>query len=333
MKVIVIAEAGVNHNGDMETALRLVDEAAHAGADFVKFQTFQAAELATADAAQAEYQKSAAGVVESQLEMLKRLELSHENHRLLMERCHAKGISFLSTAFDLTSLDFLASLGLAFYKIPSGEVTNLPYLKKVGSLGKPILLSTGMCGMGDIEGAIRVLEDAGAVRGQITVLQCNTQYPTPFADVNLKAMVSIGEAFGVKTGYSDHTLGIEAAVAATALGAVVIEKHFTLDRSLPGPDHKASLEPSELAAMVTSIRNVSSALGDGVKRPSRSEMANMPIARKSIVAAAAIRAGETFTESTLSCKRPGTGISPMRWNDVVGRAAKRDFQKDELIEL
>ncbi|EKT85639.1 N-acetylneuraminate synthase [Leptospira santarosai] len=334
MKTLIIAEAGVNHNGDLELARKLIDVAANAGADIVKFQTFEAERLVTKSAKKADYQNSATGnAVESQYEMLKKLELSKENHEKLIQYCKQTGIEFLSTAFDLQSFAFLEQLNLSRYKIPSGEITNLPYLQKIGSSGKPIILSTGMSTLGEIESALLVLETTGAKRNEITVLHCNTEYPTPYSDVNLSAMKSIADAFKIKVGYSDHTSGIEVSVAAVALGASVIEKHFTLDRSLPGPDHKASLEPNELKTMVRSIRNVELSLGDGIKKPSNSELKNISIARKSIVAAFSIKAGEIFTRENLTAKRPGDGISPMRLDEVIGLKAKRDFFEDELIDL
>lgn len=333
MKTLIIAEAGVNHNGDMEMAYRLVDVAADAGADMVKFQTFSADRLATRYAAKADYQNKNAGGNGSQNEMLRKLELTREMHEALIARAQSKGIAFFSTGFDEQSVDLLAKLGIEQFKIPSGEITNLPYLRHVGAYRKPVILSTGMATLGEIEAAIDALECAGLSRADITVLHCNTEYPTPMADVNLRAMTAIRDAFGVKVGYSDHTQGIEVAVAAIALGACVIEKHFTLDRELPGPDHKASLEPDELKSMVKAIRNIEQALGDGVKRPSAGEAKNKPIARKSLVAEKPIRAGERFGPENLAVKRPGSGLSPMRWDEVCGQQAKRDFLPDELIEL
>lgn len=332
MRTLVIAEAGVNHNGDLGLALSLVDAAKDSGADYVKFQTFRADRLATRTALKAEYQKQHSGAEESQHEMLRRLELTPEMHVALIEYCRRQGIRFLSTGFDIESLDLLAGFGIPLFKIPSGEITNLPYLQHIGCMGKPVILSTGMADMAEIGAALDVLEQAGTPLQQITVLHCNTEYPTPMCDVNLRAMLSIREAFGVQVGYSDHTAGIEVPIAAVALGATVIEKHFTLDRNLPGPDHQASLEPGELKAMVAAIRNIELALGDGVKRPSPSETKNIGIARKSLVAACPIRAGEPFTLDNLAVKRPGTGVSPMRLNEVLGRVAGRDFQTDELIE-
>lgn len=333
MSVLIIAEAGVNHNGDPDLALRLVDAAADAGADRVKFQTFDAARLVSAQACKADYQLRTTDAAESQLAMLKRLELSRATHEALIRRCRERSIGFLSTAFDPGSLDLLVELGIDSLKIPSGEITNLPALRRIGALRKPVLLSTGMATLGEVETAIDVLERAGTPRSHITVLHCTTEYPTPMAEVNLRAMCAMREAFGVAVGYSDHTAGIEVAVAAVALGATVIEKHFTLDRNLPGPDHKASLEPDELGAMVEAIRNIETALGDGIKRPGPSERRNQAVARKSLVAARPIRAGEEFGADNLAVKRPGDGISPMRWDEVIGRHARRDFAADELIEL
>ena len=333
MSVLIIAEAGVNHNGDMELAKRLIDIAADAGADLVKFQTFTVERLASQSAPKADYQNQTTDPVESQFAMLKQLELSMQMHEVLIAHCQQRNIGFFSTGFDIQSLDYLVSLGAERFKIPSGEITNLPYLRHVGGLGKPVILSTGMATLGEIEAALEVLEMAGTPRTQITVLHCNTEYPTPMQDVNLRAMCGIRDAFGVAVGYSDHTAGIEVPIAAVALGATVIEKHLTLDRNLPGPDHKASLEPDEFAAMVHSIRNIEQVMGDGIKRPSPSEAKNMPIARKSLVAAKQIRAGEQFTAENITAKRPGTGITPMRWDEVIGRVAARDYAADELIEI
>ncbi|MFN3882486.1 MAG: N-acetylneuraminate synthase [Nitrincola lacisaponensis] len=334
MKTLIIAEAGVNHNGDMELAKKLIAAAADAGADLVKFQTFIAANIISRHAPKAEYQKGATDPTESQQEMVRKLELSRAQHLELISECKKEGIGFFSTAFDLDSINLLEELNADdIVKVPSGELTNLPYLRYLTRHGKPVLLSTGMAHLGDIEAAIDVIEQAGTSRNNITLLHCTTEYPTPMEDVNLLAMVNIGKAFGVKVGYSDHTPGIEVPIAAVALGATVIEKHFTLDRNLPGPDHRASLEPDELKAMVNGIRNIEKALGDGIKRPSPSELKNKPIARKSIVAARPIRAGELFSEENLMAKRPGVGISPMQWDAVIGRSAPRDFNEDELIEL
>ena len=332
-RVLVIAEAGVNHNGDPLLARRLVEEAARAGADLVKFQTFSADRLVTRSARKANYQKQTTDAAESQHAMIRRLELSEEAHRMLAEHCRQHGIGFFSSGFDVPSIDLLAALGLDRFKIPSGEITNLPYLRHIGRLGKPVILSSGMSLLDEIESALRVLEAAGTRRELITILHCNTEYPTPMTDVNLRAMLTIRDTFGLEVGYSDHTNGIEVAIAAVALGATVIEKHFTLDRNMPGPDHRASLEPDEFKAMVLAIRNIEQALGDGIKRPSPSESKNLPIARKSVVAARRISAGETFSAGNLAVKRPGSGISPMRWDEVIGQIARRDFERDELIEL
>lgn len=333
MSVLVIAEAGVNHNGDIQTAKGLVDVAANSGADFVKFQTFRADDLVTKSASKAEYQKKNSGSAETQHGMLKRLELTPEMHNQIISHCDLRGIKFLSTGFDINSVEFLNKLGLPIVKIPSGEITNLPYLRYVGSLRRDVILSTGMATLEEIESAILVLEGAGTYKDKITVLHCTTEYPAPMSEVNLKAMLTIKETFGIKVGYSDHTAGIEVAMAAVALGAEVIEKHFTLDKTLPGPDHLASLDPDELAKLVVGIRNIELALGNGQKVPTDSEKKNMAIARKSLVAAKQINAGDEFCEDNIVAKRPGTGISPMRWDQVVGKKAIRDFQIDELIEL
>ena len=332
-QVLIIAEAGVNHNGSLETAKQLVDVASEAGADMVKFQTFSADRLVTISANKAEYQNQTTGASESQHAMIRKLELSREMHEDIIAYCKQCNIEFFSTGFDTQSIDMLVDLGLEQFKIPSGEITNLPYLRHIGKFGKPVILSTGMAILGEIEAALDVLETSGTQRKNITVLHCNTEYPTPMEDVNLKAMLAIRDAFGVKIGYSDHTLGTEVSVAAVAMGATVIEKHFTLDRNLPGPDHKASLEPEELKAMVQAIRNIKKALGNGIKRPSPIETKNKAIVRKSLVAANAIKAGECFNEFNLTVKRPGTGLSPMSWDEVLGRTAIRDFAPDELIEL
>lgn len=333
-KVLIIAEAGVNHNGSLEIAKRLIDEASFAGVDIIKFQTFKAEKLVSKAAKQAEYQKKNIGKgEETQYAMLKKLELSNEQHEELIAYCKSKNIRFFSTAFDMDSIDYLHSLDLGLWKIPSGEITNYPYLKKIASYKEPVILSTGMCELTDIENAINVLVANGVSKDIITVLHCNTEYPTPMKDVNLKAMLEIKEKFGVKIGYSDHTEGIEVPIAAVALGATVIEKHFTLDKNMEGPDHKASLEPSELKAMVKSIRNIEQALGTGHKTVSESERKNIEIARKSIVAAKDIKEGEIFTEENLTVKRPGNGISPMEWENVIGKVANRNFQEEELIEL
>jgi len=334
VRTLVIAEAGVNHNGDLELARKLIGVAAEAGADLVKFQTFVTANNISRSAPKAEYQKGSTDPEESQYEMVRKLELSKDDHLELIEECKRRKIGFFSTAFDAISIDMLEELNISDYvKVPSGELTNLPYLRYLTRHGKNVLLSTGMANLGEIEAAINVVEQAGTPRDKITVLHCTTEYPTPMGDVNLRAMVNIGKAFGVSVGYSDHTPGIEVPIAAVALGATVIEKHFTLDRTLPGPDHRASLEPDELKAMVQAIRNIEKALGDGIKRPSPSELKNKPIARKSLVAARPIKAGEAFSEDNLMAKRPGTGISPMQWDEVIGRTAPRDFSEDELIEI
>jgi N,N'-diacetyllegionaminate synthase len=331
-KTLIIAEAGVNHNGDMQLAKQLIDAAAVARADFVKFQTFNADRQVTRLAKKADYQTQTTDSAESQHDMLRRLELTEAMHTELIAYCAMRNIGFFSTGFDISSVDLLVSLGQNLFKIPSGEITNLPYLRHIGQLGKTVILSTGMATLGEIEAAIDVLEQAGTPRAKLTVLQCTTEYPTPMNEVNLRAMQSIQSAFGVAVGYSDHTSGIEVAIAAVAMGASVIEKHFTLDRNLPGPDHKASLEPEELKSMVTAIRNIEIALGDGVKRLNTSEARNKPIARKSMIASRAIKAGEVFSVENITAKRPGTGISPMRWDEVIGRTAIRDFAADELIE-
>lgn len=332
-KIIIIAEAGVNHNGCIETAKELIDAAAYAGADYVKFQTFTADTLVTRAVDKAEYQKNLTDKSESQFEMIKKLELTKEVHIELIQYCAGRGIKFLSTAFDINSIDLLLKLDIEFFKIPSGEITNLPYLRYIGKAGKPIILSTGMSNIIEIQEAITALIKSGTPKEKITVLHCNTEYPTPMQDVNLNAMLSIRDLLGVKIGYSDHTLGIVIPIAATAMGATVIEKHFTLDRNLPGPDHQASLEPDELKEMVQAIHNVEAAMGDGKKNPSPSELKNMPIARKSIVANKSIKKGNRFTEQNLAVKRPGTGISPMQWDDLLGKISKYDFQADDLIKI
>ena len=329
MSIRIIAEAGVNHNGDMKLAKQMVDKAKEAGADYVKFQTFQPEKLVSKYADKAEYQKKTTGSEESQLEMLKKLALSQDDFRELKDYCNQVGIGFLSTPFDMESIDFLNDLQMDFWKIASGEITNLPYLIKIAKTGKPIVLSTGMCQMEEVEEALKWLKESGA--GDITLLHCNTQYPTPMEDVNLYAMQSLKRQFHLPTGYSDHTVGIEVPIAAVTLGAVVIEKHFTLDKTMEGPDQAASLSPEELTAMVRAIRNIENALGSGEKGVTPSEMANRAVARKSIVAAGNIRKGDIFRESNLAIKRPGDGISPMRWFDVLGKAAKRDYSEDELI--
>jgi N,N'-diacetyllegionaminate synthase len=332
-RTLVIAEAGVNHNGNLDLAKRLVDIAADAGADLVKFQTFKANQIVTNNSPKANYQIQDTTKNQSQLEMLRQLELTEEMHKALMKYCMEKKIGFFSSAFDIHSLDYLNSLGLNYFKIPSGEITNLPYLRHVGSFGKPLILSTGMATLEEIDGALRIFYGVGVDRKDITILHCNTDYPTPMIDVNLKAMLTIRNTFGINVGYSDHTLGTEVAIAAVALGACVIEKHFTLDRNMPGPDHKASLEPNELSSMVRSIRNIEKALGNGTKQPSLSELNNKNIVRKSLVAIKPIYAGETFTKDNVSTKRPGNGISPMFWDQVIGKVANKDYAVDELIQL
>jgi N,N'-diacetyllegionaminate synthase len=332
-KTLIIAEAGVNHNGNLSMARKLIEAAADAGADMVKFQSFKADRLAATKSEKAEYQKSNTDSGGGQLDMLRNLELDLDDHLALKRHCDSCGIRFFSTAFDLESLDMLHELGLEIFKIPSGEITNLPYLRRMGTFGKPIILSTGMANLGEIEDAIGVLESTGTPREEITILHCNTEYPTPMCDVNLRAMETIHQAFGVRVGYSDHTLGIEIPIAAVALGAVVIEKHLTLDRSLPGPDHAASLEPGEFKAMVRGIRNIEIALGDGLKRPSSSEQKNMPIARKSLVAGVPIIKDQVFNLQNIAIKRAGKGISPMLLDEILGRRAVRDFNTDEPIEI
>lgn len=332
-RTLIIAEAGVNHNGSMELAKQLVDAAVDAGADYVKFQTFKADKIASKHAAKAEYQQQATGNRESQLDMLKRLELNEAAHYELLDYCQQKNIRFLSTAFDTESIDLLKKIGITLGKIPSGEITNLPYLRKMAASFPDLILSTGMTTMEELEAAVAALQKAGAAKERLTILHCNTEYPTPFLDVNLQAMNTIGRQIGVPVGYSDHTAGIEVPIAAVALGATVIEKHFTLDRTMEGPDHKASLEPNELKAMVTAIRHIEMALGHAAKTPSASELKNKSIARKSIVAARPIKAGQILAETDLAVKRPGTGISPMQWDEVIGKKALRDFEADELIEL
>lgn len=330
---LIIAEAGVNHNGDLALALKLVDAAASAGADLVKFQTFRADALVTATAKKADYQVRMTGSGESQQGMLRRLELSRDDHVAIIRRCRDRGIGFFSTGFDIASIDMLIELGLDRFKVPSGEITNLPYLRHIGRLSMPVIISTGMATMDEIRAAVDAVTAAGTPRSKITVLHCTTEYPTPMENVNLRAMLTIRDELEVNVGYSDHTEGIEAAVAATALGATVIEKHFTIDRSMPGPDHKASLEPDELENMVRAIRNIERALGGAMKVPSPAEKRTLEVVRKSIVASRAISKGEAFTTENIVAKHPGTGISPMRWDEVIGNQAKRDFARDEFIEL
>ena len=330
--VFIIAEAGVNHNGDLGLAGKLIDAAADVGADAVKFQTFTAVDLVRVNTPKADYQKQTTAAEESQFEMIHRLELDQEAHRQLIEHCGRRGVLFLSSPFDLASIDLLQELDLPLFKIPSGEITNLPYLRRIGALGKEVILSTGMSDLAEIEAAIHALRAAGA-KGRITLLHCNTEYPTPMEDANLRAMTTLAETFHLPVGYSDHTLGIEACIAAVALGATVIEKHFTLDTRMAGPDHAASLEPESLGRMVKAIRNITLALGTGVKAPSPSEQKNKAIARKSIVASRDIQSGETFSEENLTTKRPAWGLSPMLWDSLIGTVADRSYSKDEFIEL
>lgn len=334
MHTIIIAEAGVNHNGSMRLAKELIDAAKDCGVDYVKFQTTKGPEIITSKFARmADYQKNNLNEDESQLEMLRKILLKMEDFEEIRDYCNNNDIKFMSTPFDLESVDYLSGLGMDYMKIPSGEITNLPYLRKIAKLGIPVIMSTGMCTLGDIEAAMLVLTKNGLDEESISLLHCNTEYPTPFADVNLNAMLTLKQCFGVRVGYSDHTKGIEVPIAAVAMGAEIIEKHFTLDKTLPGPDHVASLEPNELKSMVEAIRNIEQALGNGVKKVSSSEQKNISIARKSIIAARPIKVGERFCEENLTVKRPGNGISPMKWDEVIGKIAKRDFVEDELIEL
>lgn len=329
--VFIIAEAGVNHNGSLELAKKLIDVAVDAGVDAVKFQTFKADKLVSKSAQKADYQKQTTSAGESQYDMIKKLELDEEAHRTLISYCNEKEIMFLSTPFDHDSIEMLNDFGMPIFKIPSGEITNLPYLRYIGRLGKKVILSTGMADLGEVGEALQVLVEAGTPKRDITILHATTEYPCPIDEVNLRAMLTIRDHFDVEVGYSDHTQGIEVPIAAVAMGACVIEKHFTLDRNMEGPDHKASLEPQELKAMVLAIRNVSLALGDGIKRPSKSELKNKVVARKSIVAARPIQSGEVLTVDSLTVKRPGNGVSPMRWDQVVGQTALRDYEVDDLI--
>lgn len=331
MSVLIIAEAGVNHNGNLDLALKMVDEAKRTGADIVKFQTAIPEKVISKYADKAEYQKKTTGNEESQLEMCKRIHLKLSDYDIIKKYCEEVGIEFLSTPFDLESIDYLEKLGMRLWKIPSGEITNLPYLIKIAKTGRPVIMSTGMAELKEVEEAVNVLKENGA--GEITLLHCTTEYPAPFESVNLRAMTTLREKFGTEVGYSDHTVGFEAAVAAAVLGASVIEKHFTLNHNMEGPDHKASLEPEEFEVMVNNIRLIEKALGDGVKQPAEAEKKNIAIARKSIVAAKDIKKGEIFTEDNITTKRPGSGISPMKWFEVLGTEAVRDFGEDELIEL
>jgi N,N'-diacetyllegionaminate synthase len=332
-RVIVIGEAGVNHNGNMEIAKKLISVAASAGCDYVKFQTFVAKNVVTANASKADYQILNSPTEDTQIEMLKKLELSHSQHYELLDECKKYGIKFLSTAFDMGSIDFLNTLKMGLWKVPSGEITNLSYLQKIGSYKEEVILSTGMSNLGEIENALEILINSGTSRDKITILHCNTEYPTPMCDVNLKAMLTIKNAFGVNIGYSDHTLGIEVPIAAVAMGAIVIEKHFTIDRLLPGPDHSASLEPKELTDMVQGIRNVEIALGSGIKLPSESETKNIMIARKSIHLVKDIKAGHILSLNDVMAKRPGNGLSPLFINEIVGSIVKYDLSKDAMLSL
>lgn len=332
-KTIIIAEAGVNHNGDINLAKKLIDAAASAKVDYVKFQTFIPEKVISKYAVKANYQKQATDAEESQLDMVRKLQLNKQQHLELIEHCQTKHIAFLSTPFDLQSIDLLVELGVTIGKIPSGEITNLPYLIKMAKNFKNIILSTGMCSLNEVKDAVSVLTKHQRSLNEITVLHCNTEYPTPMQDVNLNAMLTLKKELGLNIGYSDHTLGIEIPIAAVTLGATIIEKHFTLDKNMSGPDHKASLAPDELIQMVKAIRNIEKALGEGLKKPSESEIKNINIARKSIIACTNIKKGEIFTEENITVKRPGNGISPMKWFEVIGQSANRDFMEDELIEL
>lgn len=327
--VFIIAEAGVNHNGSLDLAFKLVDAAKEAGADAVKFQTFRAENLATTSAHKAAYQERTTSSSETQFEMLKRLELDADAHRKLIEHCRSIGVQFLSSPFDLESIDLLEKLQVPLYKVPSGEITNLPFLRHIAGKGKPVIVSTGMCTLGEVEEAVQTLRDSGAT--DITLLHCVTEYPAPFTEINLRAMHTMRTAFGLPVGYSDHSPGTEIAIAATALGAVVIEKHFTLDRNLPGPDHAASLEPAELKQMVISIRHVQEALGNGIKAPAKCEIPNVSVARKSVVASRPLSAGHRIEPDDLAVKRPGNGILPRQQQDLVGRTLRSDVKKDELL--
>jgi len=331
MSVFIIAEAGVNHNGSIELAYKLIDVAFESGANAIKFQTFKAKNLVLRDAKKAEYQKQSNNSNESQFDMLKKLELDANDHCNLIDYCNKKGITFLSSPFDIDSIDLLDKLDLQIFKIPSGEITNLPYLRKIGGLSKQVILSSGMSSLNEIEDALKILKNAGTLNNNITILHANTMYPTPMSDVNLKAMQTIKNKFDIAVGYSDHTLGIEISIAAVALGASIIEKHFTLDKKLDGPDHKASLDPDELKSMVSAIRNIEQAYGDGVKALTISEASNIGVARKSIVAKTKIRKGEIFSDKNLTTKRPGMGISPMKWDSIIGKIALQDYKADDLL--
>jgi N,N'-diacetyllegionaminate synthase len=331
MGVFIIAEAGVNHNGSLELAKKMVDAAKEAGADCIKFQTFKSEKIVSKSAAKANYQKQQTSNEETQYEMLRKLELSYEEFIQLNAYCKSVDINFMSTPFDMESIEFLSSFEMLYWKVPSGEITNLPYLETIASTGRKVIMSTGMSSLEEIEDAIGVLKKNGS--GEITVLHCTSEYPAPYEEVNLSAMKTLADYFGVDVGYSDHTKGTEIAIAATAMGATVIEKHFTLDCQMEGPDHRASIEPKVLKDMVNSIRNVEVAIGDGVKKITSSEINNVAVVRKSIVAKRRIHAGEVYTDENLDVKRPGTGISPMKWYDILGQTAKRDYQEDELIEI
>ena len=331
MSVFIIAEAGVNHNGSIELAYKLIDAASASGADAVKFQTFKAENLVLKNAQKAEYQKRTTNQSESQFKMLKKLELDINSHKKLIDYCKKKDIVFLSTPFDHESIDLLNELDLQIFKIPSGEITNLTYLRHIGSLRKEVILSTGMSTLKEIEEALIILTGAGTSKENITILHANTMYPTPMEDVNLRAMKTIQDKFGVAVGYSDHTLGTEVDIAAVAMGAAIVEKHFTLDKTMDGPDHKSSISPEELKAMVSSIRNIEKALGSTIKKPSKSEKPNITMARKSIVASKFIKKGEPFTEKNITTKRPGTGISPMEWDSIIDKVAERDYQIDDFL--
>ena len=332
-KTFIIAEAGANHNGKIEIARKLIDVAVEAGVDAVKFQTFKAKNIVSKYANKAEYQQKTTNSKESQFEMIKNLELDTTTHKKLITYCRKKNIIFLSSPFDNYSIDLLNDLGLEIFKIPSGEITNLPYLRKIGGLKKKIIISSGMADLDEIENALNILINSGTKKDNITVLHCNTEYPTPMKDVNLTAMQTIQQAFKIKVGYSDHTLGIEVPIAAVAMGAKVIEKHYTLDKNMEGPDHKASIEPDELKQMVKAIRNIEIALGNGIKQPSPSEIKNILIVRKSIVAVKNIKKGDIFTENNIAVKRPGNGISPIKWEKIIGRKAIKNFKKDDLIKI
>jgi N,N'-diacetyllegionaminate synthase len=332
-KVFIIAEAGVNHNGSIKLAKELIDVALDSGVDAVKFQTFKADNLVTQSAQKANYQKKTLDGESSQYEMLKMLELDMNAHNILFDYCTKRKIMFLSSPFDIESIDMLNEIGMSIFKIPSGEITNLPFLRHLGNLRKEIILSTGMSNLNDIDNALNLLIQSGVDKKRITLLHATTEYPCPIDEVNILAIQTLKQYFGVNVGYSDHSEGIEIPIAAAALGATVIEKHFTLDREMKGPDHMASIEPSDLKLMVKYIRNIEKAMGDGIKRPTKSELKNMEAVRKSIVASRSIKAGELFSSMNITVKRPGTGVSPMKWDEIIGRSAKRNFSVDELIEL